>query len=99
MSGKGDAYRPTDREKFNTNWDRIFANKQDRVIEMSPAEITAKLWLLKQYEAQSKDRASTSAPSTEGLRETFSGKDVTASQRCPDTIDIEEQIEQDREAE
>lgn len=30
MSGKGDGYRPVDREKFSTNWDRIFANKEDR---------------------------------------------------------------------
>lgn len=30
MSGKGDGYRPVDREKFSANWDRIFANKQDR---------------------------------------------------------------------
>lgn len=96
MSGKGDTYRPVDREKFNTNWDRIFAAKEDRAIEMSPHDVSVKLWLLKQYEDQSKARASTSVPSTEGLRETFSRKDVTTSQRCPNTIDIEEQIEQDR---
>ena len=64
MSGKGDAYRPVDREKFNTNWDRIFAIKEDR-------------------EAVKHSRI----------------YDAMASQRCPDTIDIEEQIEQDREAE
>jgi hypothetical protein len=63
MSGKGDAYRPVDRKKFNTNWDRIFANKQDR-------------------EAVKHSRI----------------YDAMASQRCPNTIDIEEQIEQDREA-
>lgn len=26
--GKGSATRPTDKEKFNSNWDRIFANKE-----------------------------------------------------------------------
>jgi hypothetical protein len=64
MSGKGDGYRPVDREKFSTNWDRIFANKQDRK--------TVKH---------------------------FKNDDVMTSQRCPNTIDIEEQIEQDRESE
>jgi hypothetical protein len=29
----------------------------------------------------------------------FRNQDAMASQRCPDTIDIEEQIEQDRESE
>jgi len=71
MSGKGDAYRPVDREKYESNWDRIFAKKEDRAIEMSPHDVNVKLWLLKQYEAQSKARASISVPSTEGLRETF----------------------------
>ena len=63
MSGKGDAYRPVDREKYESNWDRIFANKQDR----KPVKH-------------------------------LSGDGVKASQRCPNTIDIEEQIEQDRES-
>lgn len=63
MSGKGDGYRPVDRDKFNANWDRIFAIKEDR----KPVK-------------HSKD------------------DDAMASQRCPNTIDIEEQIEQDREA-
>ena len=58
MSGKGDAYRPVDREKYASNWDRIFAIKEDR---------------------ETLDR---------GI-----GKAVD---RCPNTIDIEEQIEQDR---
>lgn len=60
MAGKGDGFRPVDRDKFNTNWDRIFANKQDR-----------------QTVKHSQD----------------------ATDRCPNTIDIEEQIEADREAE
>ena len=60
MSGKGDAYRPVDREKYASNWDRIFAIKEDR---------------------ETLDRGT--------------GKAVD---RCPNTIDIEEQIEQDREA-
>lgn len=58
MSGKGDAYRPVDREKYASNWDRIFAIKEDR---------------------ETLDRGT--------------GKAVD---RCPNTIDIEEQIEQDR---
>ena len=61
MSGKGDAYRPVDREKYASNWDRIFAIKEDR---------------------ETSDRGT--------------GKAVD---RCPNTIDIEEQIEQDRESE
>jgi hypothetical protein len=64
MSGKGDAYRPVDREKYESNWDRIFANKQDR----KPVKHSHIY-------------------------------DAMASQRCPNTIDIEEQIEQDRESE
>ena len=64
MSGKGDAYRPVDREKYGSNWDRIFANKQDRKPVKHPHIY-----------------------------------DAMASQRCPNTIDIEEQIEQDRESE
>jgi len=66
MSGKGDGYRPVDREKFSTNWVRIFANKQDR--------------------------------ETDSAVKHFNDEDVTTPKRCPDTIDIEEQIEQDREA-
>ena len=61
MSGKGDAYRPVDREKYASNWDRIFAIKEDR-------EAVKHL-----------DRAT-----------------EKAVDRCPNTIDIEEQIEQDR---
>ena len=64
MSGKGDAYRPVDREKYESNWDRIFANKQGR--------------------------KAVKHLSVDGVK---------ASQRCPNTIDIEEQIEQDRESE
>lgn len=64
MSGKGDAYRPVDREKYESNWDRIFANKQDR----KPVKHSHIY-------------------------------DAMASRRCPNTIDIEEQIEQDRESE
>jgi hypothetical protein len=30
MSGKGDGYRPVDREKFSSNWDRIFSKTEDR---------------------------------------------------------------------
>ena len=60
MSGKGDAYRPVDREKYASNWDRIFAIKKDR--------------------------------------ETLDRGTEKAVDRCPNTIDIEEQIEQDREA-
>ena len=63
MSGKGDAYRPVDREKYESNWDRIFANKQGRKA-------------VKHYRIY----------------------DAMASQRCPNTTDIEEQIEQDRES-
>lgn len=58
MSGKGDAYRPVDREKYASNWDRIFAIKEDR--------------------------------------ETLDRGTEKAVDRCPNTIDIEEQIEQDR---
>lgn len=58
MSGKGDGYRPVDREKFNANWVRIFANKQDR--------------------------------------ETSSQKTEKASERCQNTIDIEEQIDAEK---
>jgi len=76
MSGKGGAYRPVDREKFNTNWDRIFANKQDREAVLPPQS-------LRQKDCVKHSRI----------------YDAMASQRCPDTIDIEEQIEQDREAE
>ena len=75
MSGKGDAYRPVDREKYESNWDRIFANKQGR-----------KAVLLSQS-LQQKDCV-----------KHLSVDGVKASQRCPDTIDIEEQIEQDRES-
>jgi len=64
MSGKGDAYRPVDREKYESNWDRIFANKQDRTPVKHSEKQTEK-----------------------------------APDRCPNTIDIEEQIEQDRESE
>lgn len=57
MSGKGDAYRPVDRDKYARNWENIFVKKADRqpVIEQSKTP-----------------------------------------DRCPDTIDIEEQIESDR---
>lgn len=55
MSGKGDAYRPVDREKYASNWDRIFAIKKDR------------------------------ETSIDGVAE--------AVGRCPNTIDIEEEIE------
>ena len=61
MSGKGDAYRPVDRKKYASNWDRIFAIKEDR------------------------DRVKHLHNQTE-----------KAVDRCPNTIDIEEQIEQDR---
>ena len=64
MSGKGDAYRPVDREKYASNWDRIFAIKEDRDRVKHPHRETEK-----------------------------------AVDRCPNTIDIEEQIEQDRESE
>jgi hypothetical protein len=84
MSGKGDAYRPVDREKYASNWDRIFAIKEDLVTEMSPHDVSVKLWLLKQHEAQSKSR------------ETLDRGTEKAVDRCPNTIDIEEQIEQDR---
>ena len=60
MAGKGDGFRPVDRKKFNENWDRIFANKEDRKA-------------VKHFEE--------------------------APDRCPNTIDIEEQIQSDREAE
>jgi len=63
MSGKGDAYRPVDREKYASNWDRIFAIKEDRDCVKHLQNQTEK-----------------------------------AVDRCPNTIDIEEQIEQDREA-
>ncbi len=76
MSGKGDAYRPVDREKYESNWDRIFANKQDR----KPVLLSQSL--------RQKDCV-----------KHLSGDGVKASQRCPNTIDIEEQIEQDRESE
>lgn len=61
MSGKGDAYRPVDREKYASNWDRIFAIKEDRDSVKHLPNQTGK-----------------------------------AVDRCPNTIDIEEQIEQDR---
>ena len=61
MSGKGDAYRPVDREKYASNWDRIFAIKEDR----------------------------------ESVKHLHHGTGK-AVDRCPNTIDIEEQIEQDR---
>ena len=61
MSGKGDAYRPVDREKYASNWDRIFAIKEGR------------------------DRV-----------KHLQNQTVKAVDRCPNTIDIEEQIEQDR---
>ena len=61
MSGKGDAYRPVDREKYESNWDRIFAIKE--------------------------------------RRETLDRGTEKAVDRCPNTIDIEEQIGQDRESE
>ena len=64
MSGKGDGYRPVDREKFSSNWDRIFANKQDR-----------------------------------GCVKHSSIQTEKAVDRCPNTIDIEEQISEDRETE
>jgi hypothetical protein len=54
MSGKGDGYRPVDREKFSSNWDRIFSKTEDR--------------------------------------ETSSRKTEKAPDRCPNTIDIEEQL-------
>jgi len=76
MSGKGDAYRPVDREKYGSNWDRIFSNKQDR----KP--------VLPSQSHRQKDCV-----------KHFRNQDATASQRCPNTIDIEEQIEQDRESE
>ena len=76
MSGKGDAYRPVDREKFNTNWDRIFAIKEDREAVLASQFLRQKN-CVKHYRIY----------------------DAMASQRCPNTIDIEEQIEQDREAE
>ena len=63
MSGKGDAYRPVDREKYASNWDRIFAIKEDR----------------------------------ESVKHLHRGAEK-AMDRCPNTIDIEEQIKQDREA-
>jgi len=75
MSGKGDAYRPVDREKYGSNWDRIFANKQDR----KPVLLSQSL---RQKDCVKHSRI----------------YDAMASQRCPNTIDIEEQIEQDREA-
>ena len=58
MSGKGDAYRPVDRKKYASNWDRIFAISKPR--------------------------------------ETLDRGTEKAVDRCPNTIDIEEQIEQDR---
>ena len=76
MSGKGDAYRPVDREKYGSNWDRIFANKQDR----KPVLLSQSL--------RQKDCV-----------KHFRNQNSTTSQRCPNTIDIEEQIEQDRESE
>lgn len=30
MSGKGDGYRPVDKAKFDSNWDRIFANTKGK---------------------------------------------------------------------
>ena len=78
MSGKGDGYRPVDRDKFSKNWVRIFANKQDR--ETDSAVLQPQSLRQKDCVKHSKD------------------EDVTTPKRCPDTIDIEEQIEQDREA-
>ena len=75
MSGKGDAYRPVDREKYESNWDRIFANKKDR-----------------------KPVLQSQSPRQKDCVKHFRNQDAMASQRCPNTIDIEEQIEQDREA-
>lgn len=63
MAGKGDGFRPVDRKKFDSNWDRIFNKKEDR-------------------ETDSSVKHSENAPD-----------------RCPNTIDIEEQISSDREAE
>lgn len=60
MSGKGDGYRPVDREKFSTNWDRIFANKEDRESDSS----------VKHSNIETEK----------------------APDRCPNTIDIEEQL-------
>lgn len=57
MSGKGDGYRPVDREKFSTNWDRIFSKTEDREAVKHQTEQTKK-----------------------------------TPDRCPNTIDIEEQL-------
>jgi len=87
MSGKGDAYRPVDREKYESNWDRIFAIKEDREVDMSEEKTVVTMMVLTPKGQESK------------LRETIERWTEKASQRCPDTIDIEEQIEQDRESE
>jgi hypothetical protein len=73
MSGKGDAYRPVDREKYASNWDRIFAIKEDRDRVLHPQSL------------RKKDCVKHLQDQTE-----------KAVDRCPNTIDIEEQIEQDR---
>jgi len=84
MSGKGDAYRPVDRETYESNWDRIFSNKQDREVDMSEEKTVVTMMVLTPKGQESK------------LRETIERWNEKASQRCPNTIDIEEQIEQDR---
>ena len=61
--------------KATKDWDRIFANKQDR----KPVLLSQSL--------RQKDCV-----------KHFRNQDAMASQRYPNTIDIEEQIEQDREA-
>jgi nucleosome binding factor SPN SPT16 subunit len=80
MSGKGDGYRPVDREKFSSNWDRIFSKTEDCKFNMSPAEVASKMWLLKQLEEKS-----------EAVKHQ-SEQIEKAPDRCPNTIDIEEQL-------
>lgn len=65
---------------------------------MSEEKTGVMMMILTPEGKESKLRASTSVPSTEGLRETIERWKEKASQRCPDTIDIEEQIEADRDA-
>lgn len=67
MAGKGDGFRPVDRKKFDSNWDRIFSKKEDREAVLEDKNCV---------------KHSENAPD-----------------RCPNTIDIEEQIGSDRETE
>ena len=72
MAGKGDGYRPVDREKFSSNWDAIFGKKEDCET------------VLQSQSLRQKDCVKHSDRKTE---------------RCDQTVDIEELIDASKDAE